>query len=485
MIASLPLKNNDVLMKKITFLLLGMLFVQVSFAQKKAADLLIKSATIIDVNTGKIIPKQMIAIKNGLIIAVLPESQLTKYTAAKTLDARGKYVMPGLWDMHMHFGGGTEIIEENKNLLPLYLAYGITTIRDAAADISPSVLQWRAEIAARKLQGPTIFTSGPKLEGYKSVWKGDIEVGNTREIKEALDSLQKMKVDFVKITDNTLSPELFLESIRMARQRGYQVSAHIPNALTMEQIVAAGLSSVEHLGYALKAGSKIEKEISAEVAAGTLKGKAFNQKVMDTFDETAAMATYRNMARHGMYITPTLSLNYILAYFEKDNHKHDAYLQYIGKGLQKTYEGRVKRVEQDDAEAIEFRHQLFEKTVKTLPLLQKAGVKIMAGTDAGYLNSYAYPGIGLHKELELLVKYGLTPLQALQASVVNSPAFLNQKAYGSLGTGKKADLLLLNENPIKNISATQKIYAVITKGELLDRTSLDQMLENVKKKNNL
>lgn len=472
-------------MKKITFLLLGMLFVQVSFAQKKAADLLIKSATIIDVNTGKIIPKQMIAIKNGLIIAVLPESQLTKYTAAKTLDARGKYVMPGLWDMHMHFGGGTEIIEENKNLLPLYLAYGITTIRDAAADISTSVLQWRAEIAAGKLQGPTIFTSGPKLEGYKSVWKGDIEVGNTREIKEALDSLQKMKVDFVKITDNTLSPELFLESIRMARQRGYQVSAHIPNALTMEQIAAAGLSSVEHLGYALKAGSNIEKEISAEVAAGTLKGKAFNQKVMDTFDETAAMATYRNMARHRMYITPTLSLNYILAYFEKDNHKHDAYLQYIGKGLQKTYEGRVKRVEQDDAEAIEFRHQLFEKTVKTLPLLQKAGVKIMAGTDAGYLNSYAYPGIGLHKELELLVKYGLTPLQALQASVVNSPAFLNQKAYGSLGTGKKADLLLLNENPLKNISATQKIYAVITKGELLDRTSLDQMLENVKKKNNL
>lgn len=472
-------------MKRIIFLSLGLFFIQVSFAQKKAADLLIKSATIIDVHTGKIIPKQMIAIKNGLIIAVLPESQLAKYTAIKTLDAKGKYVMPGLWDMHMHFGGGTEIIEENKNLLPLYLAYGITTIRDAAADIIPSVLQWRAEIAAGKLQGPTIFTSGPKLEGYKSVWKGDIEVGNTQEIKAALDSLQKMKVDFVKITDNTLSPELFLESIRMARQRGYPVSAHIPNALTMEQIAAAGLSSVEHLGYALKAGSKIEKEISAEVAAGTLKGKAFNQKVMDTFDETAALATYRNMARHGMYVTPTLSLNYILTYFEKDNHKHDTYLQYIGKGLQKTYEGRVKRVEQDDAGAIEFRHQLFEKTVKTLPLLQKAGVKIMAGTDAGYLNSYAYPGIGLHKELELLVKYGLTPLQALQASVVNSPAFLNKKAYGSLSAGKRADLLLLNENPLKNISATQKIHAVIAKGELLDRHTLDQMLEDVRKKNDL
>lgn len=472
-------------MKRITFLLLGIIFGQLSFAQNKAADLLIKSATIIDIKTGKTSSKQVIAIKDGMIIDVFPEGQRSKYSATKTLDAQGKYIIPGLWDMHMHFGGGEALIEENKNLLPLYLAYGITTVRDAAADISPSVLQWRDEIAAGKLQGPTILTSGPKLEGYKSVWKGDIEVGNTQEIKLALDSLQKMKVDFVKITDNTLSPELFLESIRMARQRGYQVSAHIPNSLTMEQIAAAGLSSVEHLGYALKAGSKAEKEISAAVASGTLKGKAFNQKVMDTFEENAALSTYRNMAKHGMYVTPTLSLNYILAYFEKDNHKNDAYLQYIGKGLQKTYEGRVKRVEQDDAEAIEFRHQLFEKTVKTLPLLQKAGVKIMAGTDAGYLNSYAYPGIGLHKELELLVKYGLTPLQALQASVVNSPAFLNKKGYGSLTAGKKADLLLLNENPLKNISATQKIHAVVVKGAVLDRAVLDQMLEDVKKKNSL
>lgn len=470
-------------MKKLQLILMGLLFAQFSFAQKITADLLIKSATIIDIKTGKLIPKQGIAIKDGIITAVFPESQLSKYTAAKTLDATGKFVMPGLWDNHMHFGGGKELIEENKNLLPLYLAYGITTIRDAAADISPSVLQWREEIATGKLQGPTILTSGPKLEGYNSSWIGDIEVGNTAEIKAALDSLKNMKVDFVKITDNTLSPALFLESISMARKAGFKVSAHIPSSITMEQIAAAGLSSVEHLGYALKAGSKVEKEISREVAEGKLKGKAFNQKVMDTFDETAALATYKNMAKHGMYITPTLSLSYILTYFEQDNHKNDDYLKYIGKGLQQTYVGRVKRVEQDDAAAIEFRHQLFEKTVKTLPLLQKAGVKIMAGTDAGYLNSYTYPGIGLHKELELMVKYGLTPLQALQASVINSPAFLNKTAYGSLNKGKKADILLLDENPLQNISATQKIYAVVAKGTVLDRNTLDKMLEEVKKKN--
>ncbi|WP_316821667.1 amidohydrolase family protein [Pedobacter gandavensis] len=470
-------------MKNLQMIILALFFAQVTFAQRKTADLLIKSATIIDIKTGKLIPKQSIAIKDGVITAVFKDQQLSGYTASQTLDATGKFLMPGLWDNHMHFGGGTQLIEENKNLLPLYLAYGITTIRDAAADISPSVLQWRDEIANGKLQGPTIFTSGPKLEGYNSSWIGDIEVGNTKEILDALDSLKKMKVDFVKITDNTLSPPLFLESIRLARAAGFKVSAHIPNALSMEQIAGAGLTSVEHLGYALKAASGQEKEISKAVAEGRLKGKAFNQKVMDTFDETAALATYKNMAKHGMYLTPTLSLSYILAYFEKDNHKNDDYLKYIGKGLQQTYVGRVKRIEQDNSEAIEFRHLLFEKTVKTLPLLQKAGVKIMAGTDAGYLNSYTYPGIGLHKELELMVKYGLTPLQALQASVINSPSYFNKKEYGSLQKGKKADILLLDENPLQNISATQKIYAVVAKGTVLDRTILDHMLESVKSKN--
>jgi hypothetical protein len=117
--------------------------------------------------------------------------------------------MPGLWDMHVHFGGGPELIGENKALLPIYVAYGVTTVRDCAADLSQSVLEWRAEVANGALLGPTIFTSGPKLEGYKPIWKGTLEVRTAAEVNAALDKLQAMKVDFVKITDNTLKPDIF------------------------------------------------------------------------------------------------------------------------------------------------------------------------------------------------------------------------------------------------------------------------------------
>ena len=120
-------------------------------------------------------------------------------------DAAGAFVMPGLWDNHVHFGGGPALVDENRNLLPLYLAHGITTVRDAAGDLSENVLEWRARVADGTLLGPTLFTSGPKLEGIDSIWPGDLEVGSEADVRAALGRLQAMRVDFVKITENTLT----------------------------------------------------------------------------------------------------------------------------------------------------------------------------------------------------------------------------------------------------------------------------------------
>ncbi|MEO6685775.1 MAG: amidohydrolase family protein [Dyadobacter sp.] len=270
--------------------------------------------------------------------------------------------------------------------------------------------------------------------------------------------------------------------IRSPYSKEIPVLCDIPSSLTMQDVMAAGLSSIEHMSYVLRAGTKNEKEIAELSASGKLKGRELNNRILADFDERTAMKVYGDMAKHDMYVTPTLSLPHLLAHLDEDNHQNDAYLLYMGKGLQKTYQMRIDRTSKDDKDAIAFRKLIIEKSESLLPLLQKAGVKIMAGTDAGYLNSFTYPGIGLHKELELMVAAGLSTLQALQASIINQALFLNKKKYGSLAKGKKADILLLDENPLLNISSTQKMYTVVVKGKPMTQSDVKAALDDVKTK---
>ena len=451
---------------------------------KESADLLIRHAKVVDVAQGRILPGQAVAVRGDTIVAVGPDRALAqRFEGKRTVDAAGKFVMPGLWDMHVHFGGGPELIGENKALLPLYVAYGVTAVRDCAADISGSVLEWRAAVAKGQLLGPTIFTSGPKLEGYKPIWKGTLEVGTPDEVNAALDKLQAMKVDFVKITDNTLKPDTFLYAVKEAKRRGLRTSAHTPYALTIYQAVDDGLSSIEHIDYLIKAGSPREAEIGAAYAAGKLTYGAASDAFVDSFDATYARKAYRRLAAKGVYVTPTLNMGRILAVLDREDHSRDEGLAYIGPGLRKTYDWRIERAAKATPEQVAARHKEHELSMKVLPMLQAAGIPILAGTDAGYLNSYNYPGEGLHDELELYVKAGLTPQQALASSILTGPKFLGHAdRYGAVGRGKTADLLVLDANPLRSVAATRKISAVILHGRLLDRAALDKLLAEAKAK---
>jgi len=451
---------------------------------KTKVDLTITGGTLIDVETGELQEGKTIIVQADSIFAVINNSEADQYAATVTMDAHGKFIIPGLWDMHVHFGGGDSLIQENKNLLPLYVANGITTVRDAAADISPSVLQWREEIAHGKLFGPTIFTSGPKLEGYQSMWIGDIEISTVEEMNHAIDSLQKMNVDFIKITDNTLKPDLYLEILREAKKRGIKTSSHIPASLLLEQVSEAGLGTVEHGSYLLKASSTHEKDLTEKIAAGKITYREALPEILATLSEEKALNTFSLLAKNGTAVVPTLNISYTTAYLDQQDHSNDGYQKYIGKGLLKTYNWRVERAANDNEKAIALRHESYEKTKTLLPWVQKSGMKIIAGTDAGYLNSFVYPGIALHQELQLFVEAGLTPLQALQSATINGPWFFGKlNKYGSLQAGKFADMLVLDENPLKDIKATQKISAVLLKGKLLDRKNLDSLLVEIAKKN--
>jgi len=182
-----------------------------AFAADTKGDVIIRHATIVDVEHARTVADQAVVLRGNDIVAVGNDRDMAaQWQAQHSVDGKGRYLIPGLWDIHVHFGGGPELIEENKALLPLYIAHGITTIRDCSGDLPDQVLAWRDEIATGKLLGPQLFSSGAKLEGIRPVWKGTIEVGSRADVDAALLRLQKDRVDFMKITDSTLDPQLFL-----------------------------------------------------------------------------------------------------------------------------------------------------------------------------------------------------------------------------------------------------------------------------------
>jgi imidazolonepropionase-like amidohydrolase len=459
------------------FLLIGVISIQiVSFAQTKQADLILQDISVVDVLHNKIQAHQTVVISKERIIEVGKKEISKKYQSHHLINSTGKYIMPSLWDMHVHFGGDT-LKEENKWLLPLFLANGVTAVRDCAGDISPAVLEWKKAIADNKLEGPTIFTSGPKLEGPKSIWPGDIEIANETEMNLALDSLQGLKVDFIKITDNALDPALFLASIKASRKRGWKVSGHAPVQYTLNELSDAGLSTIEHLGYLMRAASKDEERITLLRRENKISAKEAAVQLMQSMDSATAIRKFKLLAANGTAVVPTMNGSRVVAYLDQDNHQHDEYLKYLGPALKRTYAWRVDRAAKDDAGAISARHASFETAAHLIPWLYQAGVPFLAGTDAGYLNSYNYPGIGLHDELAMMVHYGLPIHEALKASIINGPAFFNQSEnYGSVETNKIADLLILDANPLKDIQNTKKIFALIRKGTYLNRSALDNLL---------
>ncbi|MBS0578788.1 MAG: amidohydrolase family protein [Proteobacteria bacterium] len=467
--------------QRTTILLLAWLIGQPA-AAAEVADLMIRHATVIDVGRAQLSRDQGIVTRGNTILAVGEDAAIAaKWRAAGIVDAQGRFVIPGLWDMHVHFGGGKDLVDENRALLPLYVAYGITTIRDCSGDLPEEVLGWRGEIASGALLGPTLYSSGPKIEGLKPVWKGTLEAGSRADVDAAITKLKGLKVDFVKITDSTLEPQLFLYAVAQARAAGFKVSGHIPLAITVEQALDAGLSSIEHIDYALKAGARNEAAIVADFAAGGITREEADRRLDADFDKATAMAAYQDLARRGVSVTPTLNGERILAWLDQDTHASDPYLAYIGPKLRKTYEWRIQRAAKADADGIARRHAHYEQLAAVLPLLQQAGVTILAGTDAGFLNSFNYPGIGLHDELALYVDNGLAPAQALSAATRSGPAWFGKlDRYGAISPGKAADIVILDRNPLEDIRATREVRAVVLRGTLYDRRALDQLLADAR-----
>ncbi|WP_210514745.1 amidohydrolase family protein [Hymenobacter terricola] len=451
----------------------------------KIYDVVINHVTVVDVESGQLRPNQVVTVSRGKIVEIEPADQ-DSYAAKQYVNGNGRYLIPGLWDMHVHFRGGDSLIAANKKSLTLFLAHGITTVRDAGGDLTPSVFRWRQEMDAGLYAGPRIFTSGPKIDGPGAYWPGSLEVETPAQISKALDSLQRLRVDYVKIYDSRISGAAYLETIRQAQRRGLKTTGHMPYSVTLGEAVKRGLDATEHLYYVFKACSGKEDSLTALVrnSLGTSKPLglfAVLPAVYDTYSPAAAARIFKLMAKHHTAAVPTLYIQKTLAELPENDHAQDTLRAYIDPKIQATYARRLASARQLSPAASAFGQKLNTKFMSLVPQMQAAGVMLLAGSDSGPFNSFIYPGASLQEELIMLVQAGLTPLQALQAATISGAKFMGVASRtGTIAPGKYADLVLLTGNPLEDIANIKKIDAVISRGKAYPAASLANLMRAVR-----
>lgn len=445
---------------------------------KQQVDMAITNAQVIHLETGAV-ETQDIFISDGEIQAILGSGTKNTFEPDTLIDATGKFVLPGFWDNHIHLRGGDSLVANNKNFLKLFIANGITTVRDAGGDLTPSVIQWKNLIASEDLVGPTIYTSGPKIDGPNATWAGSLEVETEEDVMSALDSLQELQVDFVKLYDSRISGENYLNAIKETQTRGMTVSGHMPFTVTLKETVEAGMDAVEHLYYIMKGCASNEQEVTEKLKSGKMGFWDAMPELMQAYSDSTAQQTFTLLKDHDVFVVPTLHIGKTLSYLDEVDHSNDPYLTYMGQGIIQTYQGRITRAMSASEEVRKDRKVLDTFFGQLAQSLNKAGVKLLAGSDSGAFNSYTYPGISLHKELEAMVQNGISPLDALRTSAYSGAQFLDKSSnYGSVSKGNVSDLVILDHNPLEDIRNTQHIYTVVKGTQVFSKTQLQELLNS-------
>lgn len=398
-------------------------------------------------------------------------------------DARGKFLIPGLWDMHTHIAGINANPAWSKNvLLPLLVANGITGIRDMGGELR-ALQEWRREIASGALLGPQIAAAGPMLVpaprpgAAKSADLSVLEIGTPEEARATIDQLQKQGADFIKVIQ--LSREVYFAVAEESKKDGITFVGHIPIAVTAREASAAGQKSIEHIIYsslALDCSSE-DVQLHRRLLEAATKRDRSDAAVYDDADKTfspeKAAALWATFKRNGTSVTPTLYSISIMAHSAQQS-PNDPLLGYVPLALQKEWRPAGPPSQKELVDAAWWQRQ-YENDRKLTGEMHRAGVRLLAGSDS--LDRYVFPGSSLHYELRELVAAGVTPQEALQTATKNAVEFFGRQDTGMIAAGRRADMVLLDADPSQEIANTRKISGVVLAGEFLQRKDLDALLE--------
>lgn len=390
-----------------------------------------------------------VVVRGNRIVAEGPSASITVPVGARIIDGRGKYLIPGLWDMHVHLA-----MPGGRDVLPLYIANGVTSVRDMAGDWA-TLVAWRRDIAAGSVIGPRVVTSGPYLEG------GDqpiphLLVRTPADAAPAVDSLIRLGVDFIKV-HGQLTRESYFAIARAARARRIPFAGHVSRVVGAADASDSGQASIEHLLAIPNACT------AAEVTQ--LAPRFTVQAALGRCDTTDVAPLFEKLRRNGTRVVPTLVAQLEVARWPKRDLPGDSIARYLPDSLRQYVAGIFPMVDSVPVDADITGLKLFDKRVAITGALHRAGVTIMPGTDAPLRNSP--PGFGLHEELLLLTRAGLSPFEVLRAATLEPARFLGMlDSLGTIEVDRIADLVLLTANPLEDIRNSSRTAFVMSNGRL-------------------
>lgn len=439
------------------------------------ADLAIVHASVVDVESGEILRDRTVLVRSGRIAAVAPSSELGAPAGVRVVDGTGRFLIPGLWDMHVHGARDGRAL----HFWPLFLAHGVTGVREMGSYLD-SLRHWRA-VAARPGSGaPRIVWSSPMLDGVPTAWVHGYGVPDPGAAPSAVTTMRAAGFDFLKVYER-LPRETYLAIAAEARRTGIPFAGHVPDGLTLAEASDAGQRSVEHVTMSFPCTSRAPElmgELWRALDASGPEGEATRAALgrlaaaaeMGPDPGTCAPLLAR-LAENGTWLTPTLTV--VRGWHAPGGLADDARLRFVPPALAARWrEGLAGTPGTQRAYA-----RLIERQGGPfLVAAERSGVGILVGTDASD-EPYVFAGSGVHDEMELLVEAGLSPLEALRAATLNPARFLGATdSMGTVAAARVADLVLLDANPLEEIGNVRRIHAVVAGGRLIDAGERERLL---------
>jgi hypothetical protein len=415
-----------------------------------------------------------VVIANGRIANLGGAASVSVPTGARVVDASGKFLIPGLWDMHVHW--------YDEASLPLFTVNGVVGVRIMCG--FPRHLEWRRSLNPL---APRLVIAGPIVDGPQPVWPDSLKASSETEGRAAAKKIKESGYDCVKVYD-LLPCSAYLGVAAEARSLGLPLVGHVPYSISAATASDSGQNTIEHLsGVALGCSSR-EAELRKAITCvrdqdGPITAAVLRVEVqaLDSYDERKAAGLFGRFATNQTWQVPTLSVGQSHASLRRDSTARTLRLRYLPSSMQTRWESRrsgtLKKLSGEDF--LNYEHAL-RGHLKLVKAMHEAGVGLLAGTDTGALD--CFPGFNLHDELELLVRAGLTPMEALQAATRNpAMCFERLDELGTVEKSKLAELVLLDANPLEDIRNTTRIWGVIRGGQLFSKEFLHATLDEIAK----